>query len=134
MAARVGLWIDHRKAIVVSLTGGEPELEVVESGIERKPQPAGGSPSKTPYGTQDAVAENALERKYKKQLGLYYDDVITSVHDAESLYIFGPGEAKIEFEKHITKKAPDCHISAVETADKMTPNQIKSKVKAFYQQ
>lgn len=133
MAAKVGLWIDHRKATLVTLVNGEPELSVVESGIEGRPHPAGGSPSKTPYGPQDAVAEDKLERRYKRQLGLYYDKVTTSVRDAASLYILGPGEAKIEFKKHITKKAPDCHISAVETADKMTPNQLKEKVIAFYQ-
>ena len=132
MARETGLWIDHRKAIIVRLSGEGEDSQIVESNIERRPRATGGSPSTTPYGPKDAVAEDRLERKYKKRLSSYYDDVLLCIRDAESIFIFGPGEAKIEFRKHIEKKKPGSQVVAVETVDKMTENQIKSKVRSFF--
>lgn len=133
MAKKAGLWIDHRKAIVFSFSGKEEELQIVESHIERRPRVAGGSPSTTPYGPKDAVADDKLERKYKSRLSKYYDEVLSSVRDTESIFIFGPGEAKIEFRKHIERKEPRFQVKGVETADKMTETQVMSKVRAFFQ-
>lgn len=132
MSKKIGLWIDRRKAVILQLSGGKEGLEIVESKIEGRPRVAGGSPSITPYGPNDAVAEDRLERKYKSQLSRYYDDVLSNVRDAEAIYIFGPGEAKIEFRKYIESKEPRAHIVGVETADKMTENQIKSNVRRFF--
>jgi hypothetical protein len=46
----------------------------------------------------------------------------------------GPGEAKIEFEKTVKKnKSMHNRILKVETADKMTKNQMIAYVRKFYQ-
>ena len=45
----------------------------------------------------------------------------------------GPGEAKVEFEKAIMKyKSLQNRVLKVETADKMTENQMVAYVKRFY--
>jgi hypothetical protein len=45
----------------------------------------------------------------------------------------GPGEAKIEFEKTVKKhKIMQKRILKVETADKMTKNQMIAHVRKFY--
>jgi hypothetical protein len=46
----------------------------------------------------------------------------------------GPGEAKIEFEKSLRRqKSMQKRLLKVETADKMTKNQMIARVRQFYQ-
>ena len=53
--------------------------------------------------------------------------------DADSILIFGPGEAKIELENvgHETLRA---RIVGVETVDKMTDRQVAAKVRQRFLQ
>lgn len=41
MSIKVGLWIDHRKAIVVAITDRGEQIEEVVSGVEKQLQRAG---------------------------------------------------------------------------------------------
>ncbi len=65
-------------------------------------------------------------------LSIYYDEVISFIHDAESIFIFGPGEAKGELEKHIESKGLGECIVGVETADEMTDGQIAAKARQHF--
>jgi len=62
-------------------------------------------------------------------LSRYYDDVIACIRDAESIQIFGPGEAKGELEKRLESKELGGRIVGIETVDKMTDRQIAAKVR-----
>ena len=48
------------------------------------------------------------------------------------MLIFGPGEAKYEFEKKLQRRGLNKHIVAIETTDSMTENQIVAKVKDYF--
>jgi hypothetical protein len=50
----------------------------------------------------------------------------------ESILLFGPGEAKREFEKRLVSKGLADKVIGVETSDKMTEPQIIAKVRKFY--
>jgi hypothetical protein len=60
--------------------------------------------------------------------------VIDQLLGAEAVLIFGPGEAKIEFEKRIIHEKVKVPIVAIETADKLTDRQIASKVRSYFQE
>jgi hypothetical protein len=45
--------------------------------------------------------------------------VIASIRDAESILIFGPGEAKGELKKRLEEDKLGGHIVSIETVDKM---------------
>ena len=47
--------------------------------------------------------------------------------DAESILVFGPGEAKGEFEKRLAHKGLAGRVVGIETVDKMTEPQIAAK-------
>jgi stalled ribosome rescue protein Dom34 len=133
MKKKIGLWIDHKKAVIVILVREDEAIKIIESNLERHVHPSGGSRSKTPYGPQDIVPEDRRERKYDLHVSKYYDEVISSIKDADSVFIFGPGEAKNKFIKHIKNKELQSRILAVETVDKMTEAQIAVKVRNFFQ-
>jgi hypothetical protein len=65
-------------------------------------------------------------------LDIYYDEVISCIRDAESILIFGPGEAKGELAKRIDKNKINGRIIAVEPVDEMTDPQIVAKVRQYF--
>jgi stalled ribosome rescue protein Dom34 len=133
MKEKVGLWIDHRKAVIVKIEDEGEKIKLIKSNIEKQVRPSGGSRSRTVYGPQDVSAEDTREKRFMGHLEKYYDEVVSSLRDAESILIFGPGEAKGELKKHIEKhKELSGHIAGVETADKMTEAQILAKVRQFF--
>jgi stalled ribosome rescue protein Dom34 len=133
MDKRFGIWIDHRKAVIVRIEGKEEEILEIKSNIEKRVRLSGGSRSSTPYGPQDTVSEGQKDRKYLNHLEQYYDKIALAIKGAEALIILGPGEAKMEFKKYLEKsKELGPQIEQVETADKMTDRQIAAKVRKYF--
>jgi hypothetical protein len=128
MATKAGVWIDHKQAIVVLVTGAGTEIKKTAFDIGQRIRSKAGSRSKNPYKPGEFVAEDTLERKLGNDRNDYYDDVITSIHGAEAILIFGPGEAKGELLKRLKSKKLRDVIVEVETIDKMTDRQIAAKV------
>ena len=58
--------------------------------------------------------------------------MIAAIRDADSMHIFGTGEAKGELEKRIEHAGLKAHILAIETVDKMTDRQILAKVRQHF--
>lgn len=133
MEKNIGLWVDHEKAFIVSIINSKEEMKKIISNVESHIRTLGGSRAATPYAPQDVAAERKFERRRKKHLHQYYKKVIDEIKDAQSILIFGPGQAKIELEKEIKKSKELANkIVAVETADRITEAQIIAKVKKFF--
>jgi len=123
MKKEIGLWIDHRKAVIVIIKDEEEEIKKVTSNMEKHIRFTSSSTS------EEGSAEDVRDRKFGNHLNSYYDEVIAYIRDADSIQIFGPGEAKGELEKRIKHEGLKAHILAIETADKMTDRQISAKVR-----
>jgi hypothetical protein len=132
MKKGVGLWIDHRKAVVVAVTDKGEEMGLIISKVEKQLRRSGDSPLKGPYESQQVPAADSRQRALTGHLNLYYDAVIACIGDAESILIFGPGEAKGELEKRLERSNLGGRIAAVETVDKMTDRQIAAKVRQHF--
>jgi len=126
MKRQVGLWIDHRETLVVSLTDQREETTRIESGMEKHVRFSGGNRS------EEGSADDQRDRQFRFHLNRYYDDVISHIRDAESILLFGPGEAKVELEKRLASKGLGGRIVGVETVDKMTAPQIAAKVRQHF--
>jgi hypothetical protein len=66
----------------------------------------------------------------KTVAGLWIDH--RKAHHAESILLFGPGEAKGELRKRLERDKLGGRIVAVETVDKMTDRQIAAKVRGYF--
>jgi stalled ribosome rescue protein Dom34 len=127
-----GVWIDHRKAVIVLVTDKGEDLRQITSGVD-KPRRSIGSPrSKHSYTPNDFVAEDKLQRKFAIDLNTYYDQVIACIRDADAILILGPGEAKLEFKKRIESRKLRGQIAEVESADKLTDRQVAAIVRAHF--
>jgi hypothetical protein len=133
MKKQVGVWLDHRQAVIVSSRDGVEKTKVIESNVGPRVTYSGGTRSKTPYGPQGFSEEKQREAKYYQKLDAYYHEVIRAIRNADEILIFGPGEAKIEFKKAISKEHAlrNC-VVALEPADKMTERQIAAKVREHF--
>jgi hypothetical protein len=128
MATKAGVWIDHKQATVILITGAGHEIKKIAFDIGQPIRPVGGSRPKNKYTPNDFVAEDRRERKVENDRKDYYDDVIASIRGADALVILGPGEAKGELQKHITAKKLRGLTVELETTDKMTDRQLAAKV------
>jgi hypothetical protein len=120
MTTQVGLWIDHRKAVIVTVSDKGDDTKLIESNVEKHVRYSGGA---------EAEPEDRRERRFGNHLDKYYDEVIESIRDAEAIMIFGPGEAKGELETRLEHDKRSDRIIAVETVDKMTDRQIAARVR-----
>jgi stalled ribosome rescue protein Dom34 len=127
MSKQAGIWIDHREAFIIFVGDAAPKgQQHLMSGMEKHVRYSG-------HATQEAgTAENQRDRQFATHLEHYYEDVIKLVHDATSLLLLGPGEAKGELKKHLEKKSPRIKVLALETTDKMTQPQISAKVHDYF--
>jgi hypothetical protein len=126
MKRQVGLWIDHRETFAVFIGDDGEQTKRIESGMEKHVRFSGGNRS------EEGSADDQRDRRFTAHLNRYYDEVISSIRDAESILLFGPGEAKKELEKRLAGQGLGGRIVAVETADKMTGGEISAKVRQHF--
>ena len=124
MKQKVGIWIDHKSAVIVSASAGQVTTKTLESEVGAHPRYS---------GQQDGGGEKKYEQRHGQQLDRYYDDVISQVGLPDALLIFGPGEAKLELKERLnrSKALSECTVD-IETADKLTDPQVVAKVKEHF--
>jgi hypothetical protein len=133
MKTKVGLWIDHRKAVIVAVTDKGEETALIISAVEKQLRRSGDSPLKGTYEPLQVPASDSRQKALTGQLNIYYDAVIASIRNAEAILIFGPGDAKGELKKRLKRNNLDGRIAGIETVDRMTDRQIASRVRKYFQ-
>ena len=120
----VGVWIDHQKAVIVSISAGHVTTSTLESDVAPHPHYA---------GSQEGGGEKKYEERHNQDLDRFYDAVIGQLGQPDALLLFGPGEAKRQLEDRLARSTTWSESRvAVETTDKLTDPQIVAKVKEHY--
>jgi hypothetical protein len=123
MSQDVGVWIDHKKAVIVFISAGQVTTRTLESDVGAHPR----------YSGVQAGGEKKYEEHHNQDLDRYYDDVIGQLGKPDTLLLFGPGEAKLQLKERLGRsKGSSESIVAVESTDKLTDPQIVAKVKEHY--
>ncbi len=122
MKKSMGLWIDHRKTVLVTISDEGEETKEITSFMEKRVRFAGGN-------SEDGSSEDIRDRQFENHLNRYYDKVIAELRDADSIQIFGPGEGKGELKKRLESQGLGERVLSFETVDKMTDRQIAAKVR-----
>ena len=124
MTHKVGIWIDHKKAVVVAASADGVTTKTLESEVGAHPRYA---------GQHDGGGEKKYEERHSQDLDRYYDEVIRQLTDADELLIFGPGEAKVELKERLRRsKTHSERTIGIETTDRLTDPQIVAKVKEHF--
>jgi hypothetical protein len=133
MKHKIGIWIDHKKAVIVSVSPDRVSAKTLESDVGPHARYSSRAGYPTADGPQEGRGEKKYEERYGQHLDRYYDEVISQLGQAEALLIFGPGEAKRQLKERLSRsKVLSEHIVGIETTDKLTDPQIVAKVKEHY--
>jgi stalled ribosome rescue protein Dom34 len=120
MTNNVGIWIDHKQAIIVFVSDTGEQIKHITSDTRKN------------ESAHEIASEAVRQRHFEHHLNAYYREVIGCIKEAHSIFVCGPGEAKLEFQKQIKSKTLIARIAGVETADKMTEPQLVAQVKQFF--
>lgn len=129
---KIGIWIDHRKAVIVRIENETAVTREVISNMEKHVRYSGGDHEQPSMDSSGTYAEDVQDRKFNNQLGRYYETLITLIRDADSIWIFGPGEAKTELGNQLELNNLGGKITGIEPEDKLTIPQITAKVQLHY--
>ncbi len=121
MNKRVGLLLDRKKAVIVTIDNNIEAKRIITSNMENcvlysTTVPGDGSP------------EEPRDRRFWKHLEEYYDQIVEHICDAKEIQIFGPEVAKHELRKHLENKGLAENIVSVEDAGILTNLEVASIV------
>jgi hypothetical protein len=133
MDDNLGIWIDHQKAVIVSVSADRVFTKTLESEVGPHSRYSGRGGSLGAEGPQAKGGEKKYEERYREELDRYYDAVISQLGHPRALLLFGPGEAKLQLKARLgrSKALAQC-IVTTETTDKLTDAQIVEKIKDHY--
>lgn len=127
MRTHVGVWIDHKKAVIVE--AGTETVTVVESDVPAHTRFTGGGGYPGSQSSQRGGSERRREERNRNALDRYFDQVIAALGHPEAVLIMGPGEAKRQLADRLgqatTRPQP---MLTLETTDKLTDPQIVATV------
>ena len=135
MEKQVGIWIDSKKAIIVTLNSKKEErITEIDSEIENTVYHNKEGDKGTFSGSHHSDSETKFDNRKKEEMNYYLKSVMSNIKGSDYLYIFGPGETKTKLEQKIRdeKWLGKTNLKAVETSANMTINEIVAKVKDFY--
>lgn len=132
MTNRVGLWIDHQKAVIVSVSKRGETVKRIESGAKHV-EYRGAQRSKIAYSAQYSQGDDQLDKQFMHQLHRYYAQVVVLLRGIDRILIFGPAEAKSELKRLLDREKGPPREIRVEPADRMTDRQIVAKVRGYFQ-
>jgi hypothetical protein len=135
MKRQTGIWIDTSKAIIVALDGAKEEkITEIDSDVENSVHHNKEGNKGTFSGGHHGNSEKKFDERKKQELDFFLKSVLSYVKKSDELYVFGPAETKIRLEQKIQDDnlIEPGKLKAVETADKMTLNEVVAKVKKFY--
>ncbi len=122
MDRKIGLWLDRRKAVIVSLANNIEARTIITSNMENY----------VLYSTivpGDGSPENLRDRRFWNHLDEYYEKIMEHLRDAIEIQIFGPEDAKFELQKRLMSEGLADRIVSVEDAGTLTDVQIATKVR-----
>ncbi len=125
MERKVGLWINHLKAVVVSIANKKIFIREIISNVEKE----GSLSTSEIVNSPVEKNENPQNPQPEILLDRYYKAIISLVCDAESIWIFGPDDAKVELENQLRIAGFGARVVGIETMTEMTNRQLAIKVR-----
>ena len=131
---RVGVWLDHSKAHFIDLSQGPAIVETAFSSKESEVRYQGETGNGTLLGNNRATnSESHAHNRAQEIMQEYYHVLTDRLKNYDDILLFGAGGAKDEL---YNKLSTDKHFAdkniRVETADKLTENQMVARVKTYF--
>ena len=124
MNHEIGIWLDNKKAVIVSATAGRVAvIKTLAADVDPHPHFAGSHEG----------GEKKYEERHTRQLRHYFDKIVSHIGRPDAVLILGPGEAKQQLKERIERSKALSHaIVEVESADWLTQPQIVARVSEHF--
>jgi hypothetical protein len=124
--AKVGIWIDQKKAIIVSVTREHSAVTRLRSSVR---------PHGRYHGAQDGGGEKKYEERHARHVAHFLDAVARQVERGDEVFILGPGEIKGALARRIRqiKSLRGVETAAPKAADKLTEAQLIAAIRRRYE-
>ncbi|MBA4384906.1 MAG: hypothetical protein C0410_09225 [Anaerolinea sp.] len=132
MIKEIGMWVDHRRAVIVTLENNKETVQIILSNMENNTRFLSSSHSDSSNGVKTSSAEDIRDRQNEMHMGKYFAEIAYKTKEADSIMVFGPGEAKVQLASYLNHEKLGGKITAVDTTDKMTDRQISAKVHDYF--
>lgn len=124
MNAKLGIWIDHRNALIVSVARDHSVVTRLRSSLR---------PHGHYHGAQDGGGEKKYEARHAQGLSHFVDAVARHVERGDEVVILGPGDSKGELARRIRQiKSLKGVATTTTAADKLTEAQIVATIRRRY--
>jgi hypothetical protein len=131
---KTGIWIDQETAYIIRVTGDEPVIEKIKSGIESRIRIPGEGRNFARFGETYDNKEEKKQRRQQQERKKYFKEVIKHVLHDDFLYLIGPGKGKEELNNAIEEEHGfKGKVILIETTDRLSQNQMKEKVIDFFE-
>ncbi|MFO1491925.1 MAG: hypothetical protein U1F87_13690 [Kiritimatiellia bacterium] len=87
MKTKVGIWIDHREAVVATITWRGETMQVIPCHAERHPSRADDTNGRVGHDLFKGPQDDARDRAYMEHLKHFYDEVIRVIHGADTVVL-----------------------------------------------
>lgn len=128
----IGIWIDHKKAVLIKISEAGEEFEQIQSNVARQCRRSGEEYLREIYQPLQLSVNNGPQTASTDHLAPYYDSVFSRIHHAQSILLMGPAEAKVELRNRLERSCLGDHISSLEVAYEMSNRQIVKKVRSHF--
>lgn len=132
MKSKAGLWIDHRKCLIVFINDKKVGVKIIKSNLKKHSESVDGKKTAILPKSQKLKKDDRHGRVLKEKLMIYFKEIISNISDVESILVFGPGKAKDRLLKLLIKRRINGNIENPEVVGNMTGAEIVAKVKEHY--
>ena len=133
MEKNMGIWIDTKQAVIITLTNTKPLVKKISSTIETREREAGETKKYGRFGGQYLTYEKKRLHKRTEQTHTFFKELLKEIKTCDTLVVFGPSTMKKLFEKEINSHPQFSQkLKGSFNAELLTENQMVAWVKDFY--
>jgi hypothetical protein len=99
MKREEGLWIDHHNKGLAASRKKTIETREIRLDVDPSVRLSGKRSAKKTNVSVTSIPKDVIDRRYENQLSCFYDGVFSLLSNVGTIWIFGPGETKIELKK-----------------------------------
>jgi hypothetical protein len=125
MSNGAGIWLDHRRAVVVNFTTDGHRVEKFQSGLRMILKDIDGNQPRSLFGTKSKGARGPKPAPAEKaDINDFFERVVAAVQNADSIVLIGPGVAKSDLRKHLERHKLADRIVTFAPAERMSDKQL----------
>jgi len=130
---KVGIWLDQKEALIVTLFDKSVSKELIISEIETRERIPGEKKIYGRFGDQYLNNEESKKNRINNLTTKYLNTILEQLRKVDEVLLFGPAQTKIKLEKLILNdKNLSSKLKSVQTANNMTENQKVAYVKNYF--